>query len=405
MKFYILLRLSSLGDIILASGLPHYIKEREPESKVIIIRGSSFEGIFPYNPQVDIDVRYEKQTRDTTPSLQELCKLIHKMADSAPRIEIHFADLQNNKRSNTLLYLFMRYLRKEIVDRDLFLSHLELEKYRGAKLAMVYGKYMPLFISGTFGSKNKSSSDAIAALTTKTSRRRLQLRTMLKLPFVILRYYDTVYGKGTARRNKQIGKRVHIMPEIWLKKDQDLGRYLPNDRINKQSDQQNKHIVLAPGAAHFNKRWPSEKFAELADLFVKNNWKVTLVGGPNDSQLLNEIILMAHYKGIDHFVSEGGAQDTALLLDEYSAVITNDSAVAHIAYARRIPVFAIFGATVPELGFAPKSDRFTVIQDDEVNCRPCTHIGSERCPKGHFRCMLNIKPKTIFDTVQSLLKI
>jgi heptosyltransferase-2 len=32
-------------------------------------------------------------------------------------------------------------------------------------------------------------------------------------------------------------------------------------------------------------------------------------------------------------------------------------------------------------------DRIHIIEQKELSCRPCSKIGFDRCPKGHFNCM------------------
>lgn len=395
------MRLSSLGDIILASGLPNYIKKREPEAKVIVISGSRFPGIFQHNPHVDINVSYEKETRDTSPSLPELCKTICKIALNEKKIEIHLADFQNNKRSYQLLYLLKQYLSKEITDCELYLSHLELEKYRGAKIAMVWGNRTPLGLTKFFGNDKFLPPEKLEDLPDQASKRAYLIRRMLKLPYVTLRYYDALYGKGSVRRSQRVGKRIHILPEIWLPTDEEKNSYLPNVRFNDHSLRHGKSIAIAPSAAHKTKRWPKAKFSLLIKIMAEKGWRITLVGGPNDEDLILEIKEENKSVNLDTFISKGSIQDTAAILDHHSAVITGDTALSHTAFARRVPVFVIFGSTVPELGFAPSSEMFNIIQNDSIDCRPCTHIGRDKCPRGDFACMESIAPKEVADSIEA----
>jgi heptosyltransferase-2 len=75
----------------------------------------------------------------------------------------------------------------------------------------------------------------------------------------------------------------------------------------------------------------------------------------------------------------------------------------HVADALAVPLVAIFGSTVEELGFFPSSPKATVIENRRLSCRPCSHIGRSSCPKEHFRCMLEILPFSVFQAVQEKL--
>ncbi len=411
--------MSSLGDIVLASGLPSRIKQNEPDSKVVFVRGKMFNGIFDYNPHVDIEVSYEKENRQTQPSLSELAKNICEMADGTEKIEIHFADLQNNKRSYALLYTLKQHLRNEIIESDLYLSHLELEKYRGAKVSMVWGKYLPLSLSKLFGTTKKpnnySSIDNDSQDTKKI--RALKIRNMLRLPYVAFRYFDTIYGKGTAKRMMQKGGYVKAKPEIWTENDYQKNYYLPLDKMISDSptteelgsgtDLSNidgiryKSVALCPGAAHKTKKWPKDYWINLAAKLIEKSINVVVIGGPGDRTAVEDIASAVDNPNVETFISKGSIKDTVIKISECDAIITGDTSMAHIAYARRVKSFVIFGSTVPELGFAPKSSLFRVIQDNSVECRPCTHIGRDKCPRGHFKCMQNIKPDNIMEYLRS----
>ena len=84
--------------------------------------------------------------------------------------------------------------------------------------------------------------------------------------------------------------------------------------------------------------------------------------------------------------------------------MTNDSAPLHIGVAMRTPVAAIFGATVPEFGFAPYGEHDIVIETKELDCRPCAIHGGTVCPIGTFVCMKNIEARMVYERVIGILK-
>ncbi len=68
-------------------------------------------------------------------------------------------------------------------------------------------------------------------------------------------------------------------------------------------------------------------------------------------------------------------------------VICNDSAVLHLSEALGKKAKALFGSTVKEFGFYPQLNNSEALENKDLKCRPCTHIGRESCPEKHFRCM------------------
>ncbi len=76
----------------------------------------------------------------------------------------------------------------------------------------------------------------------------------------------------------------------------------------------------------------------------------------------------------------------------------------HAACAMNIPVLAFFGSTVKEFGFFPYKNSNLILENNSLSCRPCSHVGRETCPKGHFRCMLDISPEKAFKAINTLIE-
>ena len=79
------------------------------------------------------------------------------------------------------------------------------------------------------------------------------------------------------------------------------------------------------------------------------------------------------------------------ILYNSTKIITNDSAILHLSEALGKSVNAIFGSTVKQFGFFPQLKDSKVFEISGLKCRPCTHIGRDKCPEGHFRCMEEIQ--------------
>ena len=88
------------------------------------------------------------------------------------------------------------------------------------------------------------------------------------------------------------------------------------------------------------------------------------------------------------------------LIRRAELVVTNDSSPIHIASAwQNVKILAIFGPTVRELGFFPWSKNSVVFQTEELQCRPCSLHGGDKCPQKHFKCMLDIKPEMVLNEI------
>lgn len=163
---------------------------------------------------------------------------------------------------------------------------------------------------------------------------------------------------------------------------------------------------IAAGAKHFTKRYPAEYFVRLIQLIKseKPNSRFILLGGKDEMDTSNEI--KKRFSDLSFVWNATGAfslLESAALLKLCQAGFSNDSFLMHVATAFQIPVVSFFGSTTPQLGFAPFRSPSLLIEDLSVTCRPCTHIGRNKCPKKHFNCMLNLKPEIILPKIVTFL--
>jgi heptosyltransferase-2 len=83
-------------------------------------------------------------------------------------------------------------------------------------------------------------------------------------------------------------------------------------------------------------------------------------------------------------------------------VISNDSSPVHVAISVGTPVVEIYGATVPEFGFFPYRNG-VYVEVKGLPCRPCGIHGGRKCPEGHFKCMVDLKPEVVIEKAEELL--
>jgi len=105
-------------------------------------------------------------------------------------------------------------------------------------------------------------------------------------------------------------------------------------------------------------------------------------------------------------ISLGGS---AYVLEKSTKVITNDTGLMHIAAAFKKEIISIWGNTVPEFGMYPyygKDEKLYnnshIIEIKNLKCRPCSKLGYKKCPRGHFKCMNEIKPEVAFNSLNKL---
>src|SRR5438874_13523451 len=124
---------------------------------------------------------------------------------------------------------------------------------------------------------------------------------------------------------------------------------------------------------------------------------LVVVGGPEGRDLTRHLGSKA--------VNAGGGftlQETGACLGRASVLVSGDTGVMHMATGVGTRVVALFGPTVEPFGFYPYTKRATVLERD-LSCRPCSPMGTERCPLGHHRCLTDILPDEVAAAVQQLV--
>lgn len=182
-----------------------------------------------------------------------------------------------------------------------------------------------------------------------------------------------------------------------------LDYYLPKNIIEKDllpNGFSKNYIALVLGATHATKRLPKHKLIELATQLKKS---VVLIGGKEDS-LIGEEIEKIDSNRIFNAAGKMSLNESAVLLKDADTVITHDTGMMHIAAAFQKKIISIWGNTVTDLGMYPylnteNKNTYKVIENNQLRCRPCSKIGFEKCPKGHFKCMEELNISEITEVI------
>ncbi len=167
-------------------------------------------------------------------------------------------------------------------------------------------------------------------------------------------------------------------------------------------------IGICPSARHYTKMWPPERFAETAVALGRQHGAgIVLFGSSAEADRCRAIAeqVTSAEPSVAVLATAGmlSLPETAAAMDHCALVVTNDSGLMHIASARKRKIVALFGSTVRHFGFFPPAGESIVVEEHDLDCRPCTPIGRSSCPRGHFRCMLDITPDRVIGAATALL--
>jgi lipopolysaccharide heptosyltransferase II len=118
------------------------------------------------------------------------------------------------------------------------------------------------------------------------------------------------------------------------------------------------------------KRWPAERFAELADRLAAAGARVVLFGGPEESALVASIRGRMRHAAVD-VTDVVDLDETAALIAACDLFVANDSGLYNLALCVPVPVVAIFGPSLPLLSGPWTTGRSTRLLTNPVPCHPC----------------------------------
>lgn len=342
----LIIRFSSVGDIVLSSLLVRTLRHRFPQAQIDFLLKSEYAELVKHDPNISRTIEFPSGG-----SIRDLLRLRRTVRGERYDVII---DIHDSIRSRLLTLGARRVLR--------------VNKRKIPRWVLVHtGKD----VYPSFGGS----------------------------PGVAERYLETARPLGV--QDDGLGLELHVPGEA-----EERVRALLEE---KGVPPGNRAIGICPSARHANKMWLKERFAEAAvELTRRFDAPVLLLGSAEDAPRCAEIagIVKDASPGgcVVSLAGDLSLLESAAALDHCRVVITNDSGLMHMAAARKRKVVALFGPTVRQFGFFPFGTASRVIEHPALPCRPCTHIGRPDCPEGHFRCMRDLECGSVIEAATELLE-
>ena len=321
LKKILVIRFSSIGDIVLTTPVIRCLKHKYPDSEIHFITKKSFSNVVASNPYISKVISIDKEVKEVA---QQLKKEGYSFV----------VDLHKNIRSRQVISAVKA-------------KNTSFKKYNWEKFLLTHFK-------------------------------------LNKMPdlHIVDRYLATISELDVVNDLK--GLDFFIDPK------------------NKVSDLPfDNYLALVVGAAHRTKALTAQKISEIIESV---NFPIVLVGGEDDKEKGEKAIFLSDDSSqVFNACGTYNLEQSASILKQSKCVITPDTGMMHIASALNKPVISIWGNTVPEFGmypYIPQSKELVhIVEVKEINCRPCSKIGYEKCPKQHFNCIQNIDVQEVKEIV------
>lgn len=340
----LLIRFSSLGDLVLTTPIYRELRKIYPDSRLTLLTSEGFGRVLENNPHLDeIIYHHRKETRN------DLEKLIDQLR--LQKFDLIY-DIHNSLRSRWIGWQLKRHAPKP--------EHWLIEKRTLARELQIRFGWGQFF-------NGKSQREQWLEPLRRHHTGALSTKTEL---------FPSVADKNYVK--------------AWL----------------NQNDLQDKPFVCIGASASFPlKCWPLQNFKQLIENIIQSGISVVLVGtnGEIETEELAE-----YFRGSQNVFCAAGMftiLQSAALLEMANAVVANDTSIIHLAEAMRTPSIALFGPTVKEFGYAPMLAQSRLIETDlALRCRPCSRTGKGTCKNRDQQiCMYSISTQKVWDAAQLLL--
>ncbi|MEY4764598.1 MAG: hypothetical protein RI907_1271 [Pseudomonadota bacterium] len=153
-------------------------------------------------------------------------------------------------------------------------------------------------------------------------------------------------------------------------------------------------VALCPFTTRPQKHWVESHWAELAQALCKRGFQPVLLGGPADVAAAGRIAEAA--PGLLNLVGQLKLDETVAAISLCQRLIGVDTGLTHMGTALKVPTLALFGSTRPYLqGQAPT----THVLYDAMACSPCRR--NPTCD-GRFDCMKQFTVQRVLDAALAL---
>jgi ADP-heptose:LPS heptosyltransferase len=148
-------------------------------------------------------------------------------------------------------------------------------------------------------------------------------------------------------------------------------------------------VLIHPGAGSPRKRWPIERFREVATRVEAEGGRVEYVLGPADEELSPHLAEAVVHRPADTLALRR-------LLVAATACVGNDTGVSHLAAWLGVPCVAVFGPSDPER-WRPIGASVAVVRPP-LACEPCFETASASC--GQPDCILEVSPGEVLRALK-----
>lgn len=231
-------------------------------------------------------------------------------------------------------------------------------------------------------------------------------------------YTRKIYGKTS---DHMVDGRFKMLKALGFKiKEKKLMFVYSKDEQRKVSSFLKKNnvakfIIMHPGGKYVAEsyaqgKWPPhlwnlDRYAKVADHFIKKGFKIIITGTKNEEILAGEIKKFSEHKNkIINACGKFSIREAGALLKRSELLIATDTAIVHVAYQHPInaKIVELIGPSIPEVvGAWPlDSPRHRILVDKGPYYRSMRKLPLAN----NFNCLKNIQVQDVIKAAEDLIK-
>jgi lipopolysaccharide heptosyltransferase II len=323
----LIMRYSSLGDVVLTNPVLDQLEKAYPKAEIFYATKDRFASVVEFHPAVTRVIPLAGG------GLILFLKHLSEIKSLQPTIVL---DLHNSLRTR-LIRLFLKKAVVSVYEKEAVQRRLIVKKLRVEPSLHTVHKYL-------------KALEPLGILSSSP------IRCQVHVSEISREFAENYFNRHPQWKGKWI---VGLGPGATWRTKQWLPEYY----------------------AKLASRWGQNQKAQL--LWFGSDKEVDLI-----RSIQSQMTVPASERGLC-LAGELNLEQSSALLGLCQTFVGSDSGLIHLASGRGVPVTVIYGSTTPALGFEPWG-KHQVAQVESLDCRPCDVHGKNACPLGHFKCMKDL---------------
>ena len=165
-------------------------------------------------------------------------------------------------------------------------------------------------------------------------------------------------------------------------------------------------FIIYPSASAPVKRWPVERYADIAGkIYEETHWKMVVCGTDSDRKVTESFISMVPQIPIVNMLGKTTVMELIGIIGRAQIVVTNDTSVYHIAVATGRKTCVVSGCYVYNLFLDYLSDGYDQNVQIVAHKRKCMNCSNQCIYKVEtvYPCLLEIPVDEVWDAIQRLI--